>query len=270
MKTIRQVLILGFFVVSGYGQDIRGSAALRGSSALRATAPGTGDFVSSVCGPQTPPGSGNGGSSAAFDSSTADLIVYVMDAAGAATPSDAVGGCGTAGIGGPTCNTYTNPLTAFGTNPEVSLYYAQNPGTVGPSTIITNGSQGGTYPGFCGLAFRNMVTTSVYNNDAVGFPALGVVSGTTSTIQAAALTLPSGHQIMVSVLGIAFCNGCTATIDSGFVTPVCQAQGPNNYGICFSYFLQASGAGQTKQPTWTLAASATGQLKTYSASFKGQ
>jgi hypothetical protein len=243
LKISINVLLLGSLQAQGFfffGSNVGTGGGGGGGSIL----------VSSVCGPASPPGSGNGGVSAAIDTTGADLLVYAVSAAGSSTPSDSKG------------NTWTNPSVFFGSGPGIYLYYAQNPATVGPGHTFTNGAAGGSYPGICVLAFKTMQTSTVYNSDAVGT----AVSAT--TIQAASLTPPSGHQVIISALSLNAGNGVTATIDSGFDTPIGVPQGANDYGIYLSWYEQVSGAGVAKQPTWTV--SSGGTIKTFTASFKGQ
>ncbi len=172
----------------------------------------------------------NGGTSSAFDSTGANLIVVAVCSLGATTVSDSKS------------NTYT-PLTNQNSGSGLNrLYYCINP-TVGTGHTITVSSSGG-FP-YCPFEAWQGASVSF---DAESHAAVG---GST-TVQPGSIT-PGGNDrlFLSSMQGI---NGTAPTIDSSFtISNASGLVGGTSVQGGIAHKLQTTGGAEN--PTWTVGVS---------------
>jgi len=195
----------------------------------------------------TPSGSGGGGwsligsgivaastdqvsvTTAPYNTVGASLIVIVETANTAKAPTDSKG------------NTYT--LRADGTqsfgNAHSYIYACTSPITDAAQTFSVAGANS---PALCVMAFSGGIGTFDQANH--GFNDL------TTTVQPGSVTPTASGELIIT--GIGYGAGTSASVDSGFNTPLNSAPGSHSTGGAMAYLVQAVAA--AINPTWTVGA----------------
>lgn len=165
---------------------------------------------------------------AAIDTTGANLIVLAVNRAVGVTPTDSKS------------NTWTS-LTSRGTDPFTTIWYVFNP-TVGTGHTFAV-SVGNSYPSIFVSAWSGAVTSPF---DAEN----GASSASASTLQPGSITPSENNELVITVVGSTV-EGTTYSINGGF-TITNQVDGADSlaYGGAMAYLIQTTAA--AANPTWTL------------------